>query len=112
MKYIENYNTNESVNKSTTETYNQSGQITTNSKDIIYAKYQSIDLNNKTQNKFFVLTSNGNLFNPIGIDSHRINTVRKELKATSKQTFDYYLKYLQTKNVIFLRRAERSFING
>tara|TARA_B110000211_G_C14092107_1_gene559760 strand:+ start:787 stop:1155 length:369 start_codon:yes stop_codon:yes gene_type:complete len=122
MKYVEKYSKNDDKQKSDTKSYGVYGEVlqdqeqgVSNPKDqdsIVYAKYKFIDLGEKVQKKFFVLTSNGNLLDPRGTDSHRIKTINKELKTTSKQTFDYYIKYLQSKNTLFLRRAERSFING
>jgi hypothetical protein len=112
MKYVDQY-TNESEKKeSQTFSYGKNGEIVTDSKDTVYAKYTAVDLNGRTQKKFFVLTANGGLFDPMGTDSHRERTIRKELRSTSKQTFDYYVNYLKTKSGIILRRAERSFVDG
>lgn len=112
MKYVENYTSQDDQKKSEIKSYNKFGEVIINKADVVYAEYKAIDLGERIQKKFFVLTSNGNLFDPRGTDSHRSNSIRTELKSTSKQTFDYYVKYLQTKNTLFMRRAERSFING
>tara|TARA_B100000902_G_scaffold284953_1_gene270962 strand:- start:11920 stop:12258 length:339 start_codon:yes stop_codon:yes gene_type:complete len=112
MKYVENYTSKHDNKNSDKKSYNAFGESVTDTEDIVYAEYKAIDLGERVQKKFFVLTSNGTLFDPRGTDSHRANKIRKELKSTSKQTFDYYIKYLQTKNTLFMRRAERSFING
>ena len=112
MKYVEKYNPKEDVKGSETKAYNAFGQAVSNEDELVYAEYKSINLGERIQKKFFVLTSNGNLFDPRGTDSHRTSTIRKDLRSTSKQTFDYYVKYLQTKNNLYMRRAERSYING
>jgi hypothetical protein len=112
MKYVENYTSKDAKKDTETKSYNAFGQSVSDDSDTVYAEYKAIDIGERVQKKFFVLTSNGTLFDPRGTDSHRANQIRKELKSTSKQTFDYYVKYLQTKNTLFMRRAERSFING
>jgi uncharacterized protein YaiI (UPF0178 family) len=112
MKYVENYQTTDDKKEATTASYNKSGQEVTDNADTVYAKCQAINVRDSLQHKFYVLTSNGNIFDPNGIDSHRQKNIKTELRNTSKQTFEYYLNYLKTKNPIFLRRAERSFING
>lgn len=112
MKYVEKYSTKDDKKQTEFKQYNSYGETTTVDDERIYAEYKAITLSGNVQKKFFVLTSNGSLFDPRGTDSHRINTIRTELKSTSKQTFDYYLQYLKTKNNLYMRRAERSFING
>lgn len=112
MKYVENYKLTDDKKPSLTASYNKIGGVIENETDIVYAKCQEINLHGSLQKKFYVLTSNGALFDPNGIDSHRQKNIRTELRSTSKQVFEYYLDYLQTKNPIFLRRAERGFING
>ena len=47
----------------------------------------------------------------MGINSNRENFLETKLKRVSKDTFDFYLIYLQTNNSIYLTRANRRFIN-
>lgn len=112
MKYVEKYSSKDDQKQSDFKSYNDVGDTVPVGGQKIYAEYKAITLGDRVQKKFFVLTFNGSLFDPRGTDSHRIKTIRTELKSTSKQTFDYYLQYLKTKNTLFMRRAERSFING
>ncbi len=112
MKYVETYNEKSETPKSESAEYNKLGDVVEGEKETVYAKCQQIFLKDTTQNQFYVLVANGNLLDPRGTDSHRINTLKKELRKTNKQTFEYYLKYLRSKNTLFLRRAERSYING
>ena len=112
MKYVEKYNEAAETAESESAAYNKAGNIVVDDKETVYAKCQQVFLRDTVQNQFYVLVANGNLLDPRGTDSHRINTLKKELRKTNKQTFDYYLKYLQSKNTLFLRRAERSYING
>lgn len=87
--------------------YNKLGEAVSG-QETVYAEFND----GEVQKKFYVLTSNGGLFDPRGADSHREKTIRKELRVTNQQTFDYYVQYLKTKNTLFMRRAERSYING
>lgn len=111
MKYIEKYDAKKDKPELEAIKYNSSGQHAEEN-DTIYAECKEYLLRDTAQKQFYVLTSNGNLLDPKGTDSHRINTIRKELKKTNKNTFEYYVQYLQTKSAVFLRRAERSYING
>lgn len=86
--------------------YNKIG-IEASEQDRVFAE----ELNGSVQNIYYVLTYNNCMYDPRGSDSHRENNLNLKLKKTSKKTFTYYIEYLQTKNPIFLRRAERSFIN-
>ena len=112
MKYVDQYTTDQERKVSTSALYNKDGNIITDDAETVYAKYVAVDMNGRTQKKFFVLTSNGSLFDPLGTDGHRERTIKKELRSTSKQTFDYYVNYLKTRSGIILRRAERSYIDG
>ena len=112
MKYVEKYSIKDDKKQSDNKCYNSYGETVTTDNEKVYAEYKAITFSDRVQKKFFALTSNGNLFDPRGPDSHRTNTIRTELKSGSKQTFDYYLQYLKTKNTLYMRRAERSFING
>ena len=97
MKHIENYSGFENTKIIDNLTYNKTGSIIQDPADIIYAKFQSFDMGNKIQSKYYVLTFNGSLFDPLGTDSHREKNIRKELKLTSKATFDSYISYLKSK---------------
>jgi hypothetical protein len=64
------------------------------------------------QPNFFVLTWNNSIYDPLGVDSHRENLIRTELKKTSQKTLNSYLEYLRTNNKIYITQAQRSYING
>ena len=57
----------------------------------------------------------GHLFNPIGLYSEGTEYKQKrhagkpewELKPVNKKAFDFYINFLKTKNVAWLRNAER-----
>jgi len=43
--------------------------------------------------------------------SHRENYLRMSYTGVSKETFDYYMMYLKTRNALYMTRSQRSFIN-
>lgn len=69
---------------------------------------------NGEKNTFYVRVDNlGNLFNPIGLNN-RVTLKSKLLKEeavkfvkVSELCFGYYLEFLKTKNVLFLKHASR-----
>lgn len=86
--------------------YNKSGTEADES-DIVFAEY----VDGSVQKKYYVLTYNNSVYDPNGPDSHREKNLGHKLRKTSKATFEYYVNYLSSRNPIFFRRAERSFIN-
>lgn len=93
--------------------YNKIGQTTTDAKEKTFAKFTEADVGkNKTQKKYYISVYNNVPYDPYGIDSHRESYLKTSLKTVSKQTFDYYILYLQTRNSLYMTRAQRSFING
>jgi len=87
--------------------YNKYGQEAQEGEKI-FAEY----VDGSRQKVYSVLTYNNSLYDPLGTDSHRESKLNTVLKKTTKQTFDYYIHYLQDRNKIYITRAQRSFING
>jgi hypothetical protein len=94
-------------------TYNKLGSLIDNDDDQkIFAQSLCISIDNNTkQNKYLVLTYKNQLYDPYGTDSHREKSLELKLKNVNKDTFSYYLRYLQTKNSLYMTRANRSFID-
>jgi len=80
--------------------------------ETIFAKYNYEKTERKQSKKHYVLTYNNDLYDPLGPDSHRQQRLDLKLKQVSQNTFDYYCKYLQTKNQMYLTKSKRSFIHG
>lgn len=113
MKFVESFKKDDFVKPSTEINIDKLGNETDNAKEQIFARVLAIDLgNNVVQNKYFLRTHNNVPYDPNGPYSHRETYLKTELKTVSKQTFDYYVMYLKTKNPIYMTRAQRSFING
>ena len=80
--------------------------------DKVFARYYHKKTTAKEIKKHYAVMYNNNLFDPIGTDGHRQHQIQLDLKEVSQETFDYYCKYLKTKNKLHLTRAQRSMING
>ena len=78
----------------------------------VFAKKTVIEFNTGDVRKIHeVLTHNNLIYDFMGADSHRTKTLDLKLKKVGAKTFDLYLMYLQTKNSMYMTRAQRSLIN-
>jgi hypothetical protein len=112
MKFVESISKEDFIPEKIEETYNRSGQLSQN-KEKVFARYTEINLSKgEKQKRYFIMTCNNIPYDPYGIDSHREKNLRTSLKTVSKQTFDYYILYLKTRNLLYMTRTQRSFING
>ena len=56
---------------------------------------------------YYVKVLRGLLFDPQGIDADKLNSTASKFSKVDKDTFDYYIKYLETKQRNYLTWAER-----
>ena len=61
---------------------------------------------------YYIKSLRGLLFDPQGTDADKINSIAAKFSKVEKETFDFYIKYLETKQNNSLTWAERSFLNG
>jgi len=87
--------------------FNKKGLHAINVKEKIFAKI----VESEKKSHYFIITHKNQIYDHMGINSNRENFLETKLKRVSKDTFDYYLIYLQTNNSIYLTRANRRFIN-
>tara|TARA_R100001230_G_C5670239_1_gene175166 strand:+ start:483 stop:803 length:321 start_codon:yes stop_codon:yes gene_type:complete len=59
----------------------------------------------------YVKSMRGHLFDPFGMDANKINSVNTKFSKVNNETFNHYIKYLETKQNNSLTWAERSFLN-
>jgi hypothetical protein len=78
----------------------------------VFAKSASLN----TQTKYFIkLGAHGKIYNPIGMFSEgqsnkflsKIGKKAWEFKGVSPRVFELYINFLKTKNIAWLRNAER-----
>jgi hypothetical protein len=111
MKFVESFNKEDFVKPSESLMVDRVGKNTDDEKKA-FAKSMIISLGDTNQTKYFVRTHNNVPYDPNGQYSHRESYLRTELKPVTKQTFESYVAYLQTKNQLHMTKAQRSFING
>lgn len=102
----------EGVEKKTIKKYNRQGELSDSDDQLVYAQVnETLYYDKRKEKTYSVLTLNGVLYDPLGIDSHRnAGRMGVKLRATTQEVLDSYLKYLITKNKIHMTKANRSFI--
>lgn len=106
MDYIDNF-AKEQTEQTEEINFDKNGKSFTNGKTKTYAKV----LRSKNGTSYLIATYNNQIYDPIGINANRERYLETKLKRVSKDTFDFYMIYLQTNNSIYLTRANRRFIN-
>lgn len=114
MKFISSQDDRISTdNDLSEEHYNKLGLPISTQKEKCFARFIIKDVGKGAkQSKYYIMTHNNIPYDPNGPDGHRELYLKLELKSVSKQTFDYYLMYLKTKNSLYMTRTQRSYING
>lgn len=111
MQYINDVK--QTLDQSTVEVvmYDKNGvEVNDDSKSMALVK--KIESKKEKTYVFFVSTHAGILHDPMGVNSTKRKDSTFTMKPVDQQTFDYYIMYLQTKNSLYLTRAQRRFING
>jgi hypothetical protein len=88
--------------------FNKDGKEIDNDVDKVYAQ---VVIQNKKE-YYQVVTYQNALLDPMGKYQKRQAYLETKMKKVDKQTFNFYLTYLQTNNSIYLTRANRSYQNG
>jgi hypothetical protein len=95
----------------TSELFDRIGNPVINKKERTYAKRIVTEGSNSAH---YIQTFNNALYDPNNsMYSHREGNINFELKykKVSKETFDFYMLFLKTKNNLYFTRAQRSFLN-
>lgn len=115
MKYIENMENYEEIPIKKEYDLNRNGEPVKNVKEMVFGKVVSVDKkfskSTRSETKYFVLTYGNQIYDPMGASSTREDFIETKLKMVSQDTFNYYSIYLQTKNSIYLTKANRRFLN-
>tara|TARA_Y100001951_G_C11195965_1_gene214310 strand:+ start:100 stop:444 length:345 start_codon:yes stop_codon:yes gene_type:complete len=74
--------------------------------------YLKISTSPNKKRSYYVKTYNSLILDPWGTYAGREASINTSFKTVSKDTYDYFAKYLKTKNSIYLTRAQRGFINA
>jgi len=109
MKFIQEITHDEEIPISMEYDINRDGETVKNVKEMVFGK--AVVVKDKVEKKYFVLTYDNQIYDPLGASSTREDFIETKLKMVSKDTFDYYSIYLKTKNSIYLTKANRRFLN-
>ena len=82
-------------------------KITNNKKEKYFAKI----ISGEDNQIYYIRTYQGLPYDPLGPYSRRDVYENTKLNKVSKNTFDFYLMYLNTNNSIYLTKAQRGLIN-
>lgn len=88
--------------------FNKDGKEITGDNERFYAK----TVVRGNQEQYYIRVHNNAPFDPIGIYGFRERGMKIDLKKVSKNTFDFYMMYLTTKNSLYMTRAQRGLHNG
>ena len=112
-KYLDP-NVDKFVNKETKteKLFGRHGEAVLNKKETPMSK-KIVDTfgNKEVKESFYAQTFQGGLYDPNGMYSHRESSIEVKMSRVTKNTFDFYMLYLKTKNSLYLTRAQRSFLN-
>ena len=87
---------------------NKNGKIISNDVDKVYAKI----LVEGERETYYIVTYQNSPLDPMGRYQKRQAYLETKMTKVTKNTFDYYVTYLQTNNSIYLTRTNRSYQNG
>ena len=107
MKYV---NDSSEIDKQelSEEWFNKDGKEISGENERFYAK----TITKNGSESYYIRVFNNSPFDPIGIYGRRERDMGIELKKVSKNTFDFYMMYLTTKNGLYMTRAQRGLHNG
>ena len=108
MKYLDpNIDKIPVENRTITKVYGRHGDevLGKKEKDIAKAIHKTSSIS------YHIQTYEGAPYDPNGMYSHREDNIELKYKKVSKNTFDFYMLFLKTKNSLYLTRSQRSFLN-
>ena len=91
--------------------YDKTGGVVINQKEKSYAKLIHTVTRSDSIDKYYVKTHKSVPYDPWGMYGHREEYIDTKFNSVSKETFDYYMMYLKTRNSLYMTRSQRSFIN-
>tara|TARA_Y100000593_G_scaffold16657_2_gene33114 strand:- start:10278 stop:10637 length:360 start_codon:yes stop_codon:yes gene_type:complete len=111
MRYISKIKKGGLDDHTTEKTFNSTGDLVDNEKEKSYAKIVKNTTRSGITESHYIKVYNGVVYDPWGMHSHREDYVDAKMRRVSKETFDFYMLYLKTRNSLYLTRSQRSFIN-
>jgi hypothetical protein len=106
MKFVEGSDFQESSNRELK--FDKRGGEITGKKEVVFSK---TIISEDSRERYYILTYQTLPLDPWGMYKGRETNLETSMKSVSKQTFDYYMLFLKTRNSLYLTRAQRSFTN-
>ena len=91
--------------------FDRVGGTIMNKNEKVFAKVMATTRRNAQSKAYYVKVHRGVPYDPWGMHSHRETYLEATLKKVTKETFDYYMMFLKTRNLLYMTRAGRSFID-
>lgn len=113
MKYDESFSPKDLEFPKKETVFDKTGSPVISAKEKVFAKViQATDPHSgSTQSKYYIRTHDSMPYDPNGMHSHRDRWLNTSLKNVKKETFDFYMLFLKTRNSLYMTRTQRSFIN-
>jgi len=80
-------------------------------KEKSFARVTRITNRSHSTEKYAIRIHDSVPYDPWGMFGHRDQYLNTKLKTVSKETFDFYMIFLKTRNSLYMTKAQRSFID-
>ena len=87
--------------------FNKYGQNLDSSKEKVYGKV----IAKNGRDYYYIRVHQSVPFDPMGTYAKREQYIESKLQQVTKNTFDFYMMYLKTKNTVYMTRARRGLTN-
>ena len=111
MKYIDDAEQIGSDSHVKEDMFDKTGQPLINKKEKSYAKTIKTTSRSGQSLKHYIRTHQSAPYDPWGMHSHREDYVDTKFQKVNEDTFNFYMMFLKTRNMLYMTRAQRSFIN-
>ena len=113
MKYDESFNPKDLELAKKEILFDRTGSPEINEKEKTFAKVieTTDDKAGGVHKKYYIRTHESLPYDPHGMHSHRDRWLNTAMKSVKKETFDFYMLFLKTRNSLYMTRTQRSFIN-
>ena len=111
MKYVNKAEDAKSDTNIKERLFDKAGEACINKKEKAFAKVITKTRRDGRSESYHVRVHKGVPYDPWGMHSHREEYLETKFQKVSKDTFDYYMMFLKTRNMLYMTRAQRSFIN-
>ena len=109
MKYINKSDQVPAGGRLEETSFDKTGSEVINKKEKSCAKIVRMTNRSENRQKYHIKTYQSSLYVPWGIHSHREEYIETKFQEVSKDTFDFYMLFLKTRNSLYMTRAQRSF---